>query len=180
VPRSLVGAKWGAIVVRHQATWSLLERSIHEIYQASRHNQTLRPTLGISFASRGSGSNPLSSTEFFQVRRPVRVSGSRLGSQCDPVGRIPRRRCRRDKLPDPGGSARGGAGSGPAERLGADGHAARAGGRPSQSLTLEQASALLEAAEASRLHAFIVLCLLTGARSEEARALTWEHVDLVS
>jgi hypothetical protein len=29
--------------------------------------------------------------------------------------------------------------------------------RPSQSLTLEQASALLEAAEASRLHAFIVL-----------------------
>src|SRR5207248_7050019 len=53
--RSLVGAKRGAIVVRHQATWSLLERSIHEIYQASRHNQTLQPTLGISFASRGSG-----------------------------------------------------------------------------------------------------------------------------
>jgi integrase len=51
-------------------------------------------------------------------------------------------------------------------------------GRPSQSLTLEQASALLEAAESSRLHAFIVLCLLTGVRSEEARALTWEHVDL--
>jgi integrase len=51
-------------------------------------------------------------------------------------------------------------------------------GRPSQSLTLEQASALLEAAEASRLHAFIVLCLLTGVRSEKARALTWEHVDL--
>jgi integrase len=36
----------------------------------------------------------------------------------------------------------------------------------------------VEAAEASRLHAFIVLCLLTGVRSEEARALTWEHVDL--
>ena len=51
-------------------------------------------------------------------------------------------------------------------------------GRPSQSLTLEQAAALLEAAEQSRLHAFIVLCLLTGVRSEEARALTWEHVDL--
>ena len=33
-------------------------------------------------------------------------------------------------------------------------------------------------AEKSRLHAFIVLCLLTGVRSEEARALTWEHVDL--
>jgi integrase len=51
-------------------------------------------------------------------------------------------------------------------------------GRPSQSLTLEQANALLEAAERSRLHAFIVLCLLTGVRSEEARALTWNHVDL--
>jgi integrase len=51
-------------------------------------------------------------------------------------------------------------------------------GRPSQSLTLDQASALLEAAKSSRLHAFIVLCLLTGVRSEEARALTWEHVDL--
>jgi integrase len=51
-------------------------------------------------------------------------------------------------------------------------------GRPSQSLTLDQASALLEEAEKSRLHAFIVLCLLTGVRSEEARALTWRHVDL--
>ncbi len=51
-------------------------------------------------------------------------------------------------------------------------------GRPSQSLSLNEAGALLEAAEKSRLHAFIVLCLLTGVRSEEARALTWDHVDL--
>jgi integrase len=51
-------------------------------------------------------------------------------------------------------------------------------GRPSQSLTLEEATALLKAAEKSRLHAYISLCLLTGIRSEEARALTWEHVDL--
>jgi integrase len=51
-------------------------------------------------------------------------------------------------------------------------------GRPSQSLTLDQAGALLQAAEKSRLHAFIVLCLLTGVRSEEARALTWDRVDL--
>jgi integrase len=51
-------------------------------------------------------------------------------------------------------------------------------GRPSQALTVEQAAALLAAAEESRLHAYIVLCLLTGVRSEEARALTWEHVDL--
>jgi len=50
-------------------------------------------------------------------------------------------------------------------------------GRPSQSLTLEQATALLDAASKSRLHAYIALCLLTGIRSEEARALTWEHVD---
>ena len=51
-------------------------------------------------------------------------------------------------------------------------------GRPSQALTVEQAAALLAAAEESRLHAYIVLCLLTGVRSEEARALTWDHVDL--
>jgi integrase len=51
-------------------------------------------------------------------------------------------------------------------------------GRPSQALTVEQAAALLEAAEDSRLYAYIVLCLLTGVRSEEARALTWDHVDL--
>jgi integrase len=51
-------------------------------------------------------------------------------------------------------------------------------GRPSQSLTVTQASALMEAAEDSRLRAYIVLCLLTGVRSEEARALTWDHVDM--
>jgi integrase len=51
-------------------------------------------------------------------------------------------------------------------------------GRPSHSLTLEQATALLAAARRSRLHAYIALCLLTGIRSEEARALTWDHVDL--
>jgi hypothetical protein len=45
-------------------------------------------------------------------------------------------------------------------------------GRPSQSLTLDEARALLAAAEKSRLLAFIVLCLQTGGRSEEARVLT--------
>ncbi len=51
-------------------------------------------------------------------------------------------------------------------------------GRPSRSLTLVQAQALIKAAEESRLHAYIVLCLLTGCRTEEARALRWDHVDL--
>jgi integrase len=51
-------------------------------------------------------------------------------------------------------------------------------GRPSRSLTLPQAQALIKAAERSRLHAYIVLCLLTGCRTEEARALRWDHVDL--
>ncbi|HEX5299358.1 MAG TPA: site-specific integrase [Streptosporangiaceae bacterium] len=50
-------------------------------------------------------------------------------------------------------------------------------GRPSNSLTLEQASALLAAAEGTRMHAYISLCLATGIRTEEARALRWEHVD---
>ncbi len=50
-------------------------------------------------------------------------------------------------------------------------------GRPSKSLSLEQASALLAAAEDTRMHAYITLCLATGIRTEEARALRWEHVD---
>jgi integrase len=53
-------------------------------------------------------------------------------------------------------------------------------GRPSKSLTLAQAEALLAAAENTSLHAYIVLSLLTGARTEELRALTWSYVDLNS
>lgn len=65
-------------------------------------------------------------------------------------------------------------------------------GRPSKALTLAQAEAVLSAAETSddlparlggkprtRLTAYIVVSLLTGARTEELRALTWDHVDLV-
>ena len=51
-------------------------------------------------------------------------------------------------------------------------------GRPSKSLTLAQAAALLTAAEASPLHAYIVLSLLSGPRTEEVRALRWSDVDL--
>jgi len=50
-------------------------------------------------------------------------------------------------------------------------------GRPSKSLSLEQASALLAAAEGTRMHAYIALCLATGIRTEEARALRWEHFE---
>ena len=49
-------------------------------------------------------------------------------------------------------------------------------GRPSKSLTLDQASALLAVAVGTRMHAYIALCLATGIRTEEARALRWEHV----
>lgn len=51
-------------------------------------------------------------------------------------------------------------------------------GRPSKSLTFGQADALLAAAEGAPLHAYIVVSLLTGARTEELRALTWWRVDL--
>jgi integrase len=50
------------------------------------------------------------------------------------------------------------------------------GGRPSKSFTLEQAKALLAASEGTRLHAYVVLSLLVGIRTEEARALRWDHV----
>lgn len=69
-------------------------------------------------------------------------------------------------------------------------------GRPSQSLTLEQAAALVRASgkdhysmnlpaglkdrrrSPSLMHAYIVLSLTTGLRTEEIRALQWKHVDL--
>ena len=51
-------------------------------------------------------------------------------------------------------------------------------GRPSRALTAEQAAAVLKAARDSRLGAYVVLCLMTGIRTEEARALRWDHVDL--
>ena len=68
-------------------------------------------------------------------------------------------------------------------------------GRPSKSLTLEQAVAVIAAARtlpvlelrpglkdvrrpAALMHAYIVLSLLCGIRTEEARALRWAHVDL--
>jgi integrase len=49
-------------------------------------------------------------------------------------------------------------------------------GRPSKSLTLDQATALMEAAKGTRLEAYITLSLLAGLRTEEARALRWDHV----
>jgi len=52
------------------------------------------------------------------------------------------------------------------------------GGRPSKALSLAQAEAVLKAAKGTRLQAYLALSLMTGIRTEEARALTWEHVDL--
>jgi len=51
-------------------------------------------------------------------------------------------------------------------------------GRPSKALTMAEAEAVLQAAACSRMYAYIVVSLLTGARTEELRALTWDHVDL--
>jgi integrase len=68
-------------------------------------------------------------------------------------------------------------------------------GRPSKSLTVEQAAAVISAAKilptmelhpglkdvrrpATLMHAYIVLSLLAGLRTEEARALCWQHVNL--
>ncbi|MCX5255503.1 site-specific integrase [Streptomyces canus] len=51
-------------------------------------------------------------------------------------------------------------------------------GRPSKALTFAQAEAVLKAAEGTSMHVYIVVALLTGARTEELRALTWDHVFL--
>ena len=51
-------------------------------------------------------------------------------------------------------------------------------GRPSRSLTLQQVSALLDASAGRWIHAYIALCVGTGIRTEEIRALPWSAVDL--
>jgi hypothetical protein len=51
-------------------------------------------------------------------------------------------------------------------------------GRPSKSLTPEQADGVLTKTKSDRLHAYIVVSLLTGARTEELRALRWDRVHL--
>jgi integrase len=51
-------------------------------------------------------------------------------------------------------------------------------GRPSRSLSLDQTVAVLKAAEGSPLHAYVVLSLLAGLRTEELRSLLWADVDL--
>jgi len=54
-------------------------------------------------------------------------------------------------------------------------------GRPSKAMTLGQAVQLLatlNSAASFRLSAYVVLSLLTGVRTEEARALLWSEVDL--
>jgi integrase len=51
-------------------------------------------------------------------------------------------------------------------------------GRASRSFTLDQARALLKAASGSRLNAYVVLSLTVGVRTEEARQLCWDHLDL--
>ena len=53
-------------------------------------------------------------------------------------------------------------------------------GRPSKAMTLNQAVTLLDTVESGsyRLTAYVILSLLSGVRTEEARALTWDEVDL--
>lgn len=51
-------------------------------------------------------------------------------------------------------------------------------GRPSKSLTVEQARAVLARTVDDKMHAYIVMSILTGARTEELRALRWDHVHL--
>ncbi len=52
-------------------------------------------------------------------------------------------------------------------------------GRSSRAMTAAEAAALLTAAkDHPRLGAYVILSLTTGIRTEEARALRWDHVDL--
>ena len=51
-------------------------------------------------------------------------------------------------------------------------------GRPSKALTFDQAQQLVDAAAGSTMGVYVLMSLLTGARTEELRALTWDHLNL--
>jgi integrase len=51
-------------------------------------------------------------------------------------------------------------------------------GPPSRSLNLEQALAVLDAAKGERLWPYVTVSMLSGIRTEEARALRWSEVHL--
>ena len=51
-------------------------------------------------------------------------------------------------------------------------------GRRSKSLSLEEAQAVMKASKKTSIYGYVILSLLTGIRTEEARALTWDHVHL--
>lgn len=51
-------------------------------------------------------------------------------------------------------------------------------GRPSKAFNLDQAEAVVDASVGTAMYAYIVLSILIGARTEELRALAWDHVDL--
>ncbi|WP_155357927.1 site-specific integrase [Acrocarpospora macrocephala] len=54
-------------------------------------------------------------------------------------------------------------------------------GNPSRAMTLDEAARLLEIVESAKdlpLSAYVIVSLLVGGRTEEARAVTWPEVDL--
>ena len=53
-------------------------------------------------------------------------------------------------------------------------------GRPSKALTPEQVDAVLLHTNPDRMHGYVVVSILTGARTEELCGLRWDHVFLGS
>ncbi|MFD8148226.1 tyrosine recombinase XerC [Streptomyces sp. NPDC059708] len=51
-------------------------------------------------------------------------------------------------------------------------------GRPSHSLSMTEAESVLRARKGTWIHAYVVLALLVGVRTEEERPLTWAHVHM--
>jgi integrase len=49
-------------------------------------------------------------------------------------------------------------------------------GRPSKAMSAQQADDVITKTTSDRMHPYIVMSLLTGARTEELRALRWKHV----
>ncbi|MEV7506805.1 site-specific integrase [Streptomyces sp. NPDC091201] len=51
-------------------------------------------------------------------------------------------------------------------------------GKPSNSLSMAEAESVLQARKGTWIHAYVVLALLVGVRTEEERPLTWDHVHI--
>jgi hypothetical protein len=146
-----------------------------------RHQATSRDSKIAPYKRGVTGSNPVAPTRFprWKAVRELEPKSQEWRPSTRRPGGCPREACRSpvSAWSGPSGTPKSGTWSAgtwrPWSRRLLDG-----AGRPSKSLTLEQAQELLRAAAGCRPYAYVVLSATTGLRTEELRALRWKEVDL--